>query len=469
VPNKIFVVDLDDTLMTSDLLYEQALLLLFRKPWLIFQLIFLSLDGPLALKKFLERNTEFDPKSQNYRLSVLDLIKQRKSQGDQILLLSASPHAWVRSVAFHLGVFDHYQGSQELNMKGPAKANYLKSQFPSHEFAVITDSVSDQPILDMAQEKFLVNPSQSLQQKNPHSQIISDPHSGVRSLVKLMRPHQWAKNALLLLPLILGHQFHRWDLWFFAILAILSFSMIASGIYALNDLSDLASDRRHHKKKNRPLASGALSIPQGIGISITLLLIGFTLASQLHFDFVVILGAYFILNLGYSFSWKRVASLDISLLAMMYTLRILAGGAATGIAISPWLLSFSTFLFLGLAIAKRCSEIQNLVSANKSGQIHGRGYQVQDIFVLQPLGIGASLLSILILSLYMTSTQVAELYLKPDRLWLLSPLFAFWFVRLWILVGRGKMDEDPVAFALKDQLSWGIMVGASVILWSAIS
>ncbi|RYZ79096.1 MAG: UbiA family prenyltransferase [Proteobacteria bacterium] len=276
------------------------------------------------------------------------------------------------------------------------------------------------------------------------------------------RYHQWAKNFLILLPLFLAHS-HQVDLWKTSILAFVAFSCAASSIYVINDLFDLEADRRHKKKCERPFASGALSISQGLvlfGIMFTLsLLLGYLIND----GFFACLLVYFIANLAYTLRLKQVHSLDIIMLAGMYTIRIMAGSETTGIEVSPWLLGFSTFLFFGLAALKRFVEVSALAPNQKAA---GRGYLAEDKGVLAALGGGSSLMACLVLALYFNSPAVGQLYSKPDLLWLILPIHMYWVSSIWILASRGKIDDDPVLYTIKSRTTYilAAIVGAVVYL-----
>jgi len=284
--------------------------------------------------------------------------------------------------------------------------------------------------------------------------------------VKALRWHQWAKNVLLFLPLLLAHRLDPSHIAS-ALSAFVCFGMVASATYILNDLLDLEADRRHPRKRLRPFAAANLAPATGILLSLGLLVGSLVGAYFLATAFLHWLLVYLILTTSYSFYLKRLASIDVILLAGLYTLRILAGGAATGIDISPWLAAFSIFFFLSLAMVKRFSELHNM---RERGQIpaNGRGYRLMDIEQLRSAGTASAYASIVVFALYINGTAVTQLYRHPARMWLITPLLILWVSHLWLLAGRGELDEDPVIFALTDRLSLLIGGGVALLAMSAV-
>lgn len=281
-------------------------------------------------------------------------------------------------------------------------------------------------------------------------------------ILKQLRPHQWIKNILIFVPMIAAHRMSESGLWYQSGLAFVAFSLLASSVYILNDLLDIEADRKHPTKCRRPLASGALKVSTAVGLMVLLIVA----ASALVFvmgsaSFAAYLALYLGVNVLYSFKGKRLLGLDAVCLALLYTLRILAGGAAIGVPVSFWLMTFSSFFFLSLALLKRTSEL--VISGNVEGS-HTRAYAVGDIEVIVSLGTSASLASALVLLLYLNSPAVAALYAQPDRLWFLLPVLFYWKLRLWILARRGQIQQDPVAYALRDRVTWGLVVIAAGVL-----
>ena len=268
---------------------------------------------------------------------------------------------------------------------------------------------------------------------------------------RALRPYQWLKNVLVLLPLISAHRYGSpFDLGH-AALALASFCLCASSVYLLNDLCDLADDRYHPRKRERPLASGALPLASGWALSPLLLATAVLLAAfALPPAYLGILGAYYLVTLAYSFGLKRILLVDVIVLAGLYTIRIVAGAAAVEVALSFWLLTFSGFLFMSLALGKRYSE---LARSAAMPALRGRGYRPSDLSTVAMLGIAAGFGAVLVLALYVQDPATAALYRYPKAIWIACPLLLYWISRIWMLAQRGAIDEDPVVFALGDRLS----------------
>lgn len=281
-----------------------------------------------------------------------------------------------------------------------------------------------------------------------------------------MRPHQWVKNVLVFAPLVLSFQFMDPGLILQAILAFIAFSFSASSLYIINDLVDIESDRLHPKKKNRPFASGNLSKQWGIGQSIVLLIVAITLAVYLNTEFLLTLIIYSLISAIYSFKLKKIVLLDVSILAVLYTLRIIAGTFAVSLELSYWLIIFSIFIFTSLAMVKRVSELYNLKLQEKQ-KVEGRGYAVQDREMILALGSASGFVSVLVVALYIHDPLIVQRYSQPEWLWIIVPAFLYWIGRVWIIAHRGEMDEDPVVFALSDKISYAILIFISIGVYLA--
>ncbi len=290
--------------------------------------------------------------------------------------------------------------------------------------------------------------------------------SRVRAVVRAMRPVQWAKNALVFLPVLLAHHVGNPRLLVDALLAFAALSLCASGTYVVNDLLDRERDRLHPVKRRRPFASGALSAPTGWTMAPVLVAAAFGVAALLPPAFALVLGLYLATTVAYSFVLKRVAALDVVVLAGLYALRVLAGSAATGVPISEWLLAFCLFFFLDLALLKRYAELR-LLETLEEARNNGRGYGVDDAAMLRGLGPATGYLAVLVLALYITSPAVAALYRTPQLLWLAAPLLLFWTTRMWLLAHRRDMPDDPVLFTVKDPVSWGVVGLVAVVVGAA--
>ncbi len=284
--------------------------------------------------------------------------------------------------------------------------------------------------------------------------------------LQALRLHHWIKNVLVFVPLVAAHRIGDATRWGEAMLAFLAWSLGASAVYLLNDLADRHEDAVHPTKRRRPLAAGRWTVTQAVVWIIALLGAAFALAWLLPTPFRALLGSYMVLAAAYSFLFKRVPLVDVLLLAGFYTLRILAGGAAVSVPLSFWLLAFSMFLFLSLALAKRVAELHAL-RARGARQAAGRGYHAQDLDVLSQFGTASAFAAVLVLALYVDSEAIRALYTHPDLIWLLCPLVLYFTMRIWLLARRGRLDEDPVVFALRDHRSQWAGVLAAVILWAA--
>jgi 4-hydroxybenzoate polyprenyltransferase len=282
-----------------------------------------------------------------------------------------------------------------------------------------------------------------------------------------LRPHQWAKNLLLLVPLLAAHRAADTAALRAALLGAVDFCLCASAMYVLNDLLDLEADREHPRKSLRPFASGELSVATGLALSAALLAAGVAISLTLPAKFQLALAAYCALALAYSFILKRLLLLDALALAGLYTLRIIAGGAATNVALSFWLLLFSVFLFLSLAFVKRYAELEDLRRRQRL-QALGRGYHVEDLAVLWSFGTVSGYLSVLVLALYINSPEIQALYRHPKAVWMLCVLVLYWISRVWMTAHRGGMHDDPVLYALRDRVSLGLAVLAAVTVIVAI-
>lgn len=282
-----------------------------------------------------------------------------------------------------------------------------------------------------------------------------------------MRPHQWVKNILILAPLILSFQFMNTELIIDAVFAFMAFSLTASGLYIVNDLLDIEADKAHPTKCNRPFASGRLSKSWGVSQSIIVLLMAFGISSYLNPQFLVTLFIYAILSASYSLKLKKVVLLDVSVLAVLYTLRIIAGTFAVSLELSYWLIVFSIFVFTSLAMVKRVSELYNLKLQGKE-EVGGRGYTVQDHEIMSALGSASGFVSVLVLALYIHDPLTVQRYSHPEWLWMIVPSILYWIGRVWIIAHRGQMNEDPVVFAVRDKVSYLILFFIATGVYLAI-
>jgi len=462
------VVDLDGTLFLGDSAWENLRILLLKKPRRIPQAIFYFLRGRASLKCWLYNEVGAERELPALRPEVVRVVQEGKAEGRPVHLVSGAPHLLVIRAARRLGLKakDKHWGSTPGRNVTTTKADFLNEQFGRGKYDYWGDRQVDLPIFACADRGAVVGARPDLVQRalaaNPRLQVLA-PHPPLGfSVWKGLRPHQWVKNLLLLVPLLSAHAWDQPHQWLWAFAGMAAFSFLSSAVYLLNDLHDLEVDRIHPLKKTRPLASGELQIPEGLTMAGLLLVAAFGVAWFLGQNFFFCAATYWGMALFYNGWAKSQAGLDLIVLAAFYTLRILAGGAATEIVCSPWLLGYAIFLFLSLACVKRVSELQRL-QGEKKRHAGGRGYAVEDLGAMTAIGIASGVVSVLVAALYVNSADVRNLYVRPQVLWLLSPVLFYWIIRIWLKTLRAQMPEDPVLFALKDRASWLLLALALVI------
>jgi 4-hydroxybenzoate polyprenyltransferase/phosphoserine phosphatase len=460
-------VDLDGTLVATDTLAESCLSLLKTAPWKVFALLAAWMGGRPKLKRFMVLNAPVDPATLPYREEVLAQIHGARDAGRRVLLVTASDQGTADAVARHLELFDEAIGSDgESNLKAGRKADYLVSRFGEGGFQYIGDSAADLPVWKAANEAVMVCPRpstlRSAKQSLPKVTVLSERPNVWKAVVKELRPHQWAKNVLLFVPLYFSHQYTNLNLVFTAAMAFLSFSFCASSIYVLNDLVDLPSDRQHRSKRSRPLAAGTLSIAGGLLLSAGSLARAITLAvTFVNPRFVLVLLGYVALTTAYTFVLKQKMIVDVLTLASLFTYRVLAGGVAVDVALSPWLLAFSIFFFTSLAFVKRYAELIQM-KGDPGQSLKGRNYVPADIPIIASAGPAAGLLAVLVFALYINSPAMVMYYPRPEALWGICLILVYWIMRIWFLAARDEMHDDPVLFAVKDKIS--LAAGALVVV-----
>lgn len=455
--SEYIVVDLDGTLTFTDTLHEATLALVRKNPLYLFLVPFWILRGIAYLKSKVSAGAELDVTMLPYNMPFIDWLEDQKTAGRKLILCTAANERIARGVAEHLGIFDDVIGSDDsINLKGENKRARLDEIFGYRGYSYAGNSEADIRVWEGCASAIVVNASQKVEKKAAKGAFIERTFSkeeiGVREWFRALRPHQWLKNLLLFVPFLAAHQ--ALTLHFFVTLAsaFASFSLCASAIYIINDLLDLESDRHHSRKRYRPFAAAKLTIMQGAIYAPVLLGISFILASDLGANFEIVLTIYLVLTAAYSLILKRLVLIDCLTLASLYTIRIVAGGAAVNIYPSFWLLAFSIFIFLSLALVKRYAELI-AKSAEGASEVHGRGYVISDTSLLQTLGVSAGYISALVLTFYMRSDEVLSLYSIPIALWLLLPMLLFWVSWVWLQAARGEMHDDPIVFAVTDKAS----------------
>lgn len=454
-------VDLDGTLLHTDLLHESILQLARLKPWLIFQLPIWLLGGRAKLKSRLTSAVNLPIASMPFNSELIAYIREQRSSGRRIILCTASHQTLAQSVADHLGIFDEVLASNEcVNLLGLKKANALVAKFGDKGFDYAGNSHADFAVWEKARSVIVVNGQSSLVMKAVSlfavEKIFPQQAVGFKSWIKVFRLHQWVKNILIFMPAIAAHAAFTGDSLKNLIFAFFSFSLCASFVYILNDLLDLESDRRHPRKRYRPFASGQIPIWVGAILAPILILSGIFIAVDIGMNFLSWLLIYLLLTSFYSWGLKRFVIVDVLTLAILYTLRIVAGAAAIEMPLSFWILAFSIFLFLSLAFIKRDAELRSHDGIGH--QLHGRGYITTDAPLIQQLGISSGFAAVLVLALYINSENVIKLYRMPEMIWGAVPLLLWWLSWMWFKANRGLMHDDPIVFAIKDKTS--LFIGA---------
>ncbi len=467
-------VDLDGTLIATDLLHESALRLARDAPPQALRLPGWVLGGDkAALKRRIAAHVAIDPAGLPYREEVVTWLREQKANGRRIVLATASDQKYADAVARHLGVFDAVLASDgKTNLKGATKLSAIEVDAKGAPFWYAGDHHADLAVWAKASGAVVVSPSPKLARRAADLtrvvQTFQPPRASLRDLLYGIRLHQWLKNLLVFVPVLPITQAATPAMWLALVIAFVAFGLAASSIYVLNDLLDLESDRQHHRKKHRPFASGRIGVPSALllagGLLAASVLISALLLSPV---FLAVLGGYVALTTLYSVKLKRMVLVDVFTLAALYTLRILAGAAAIQVAPSFWILGFSVFTFLSLALAKRYVELAEM-SKTEGKTNKARGYKVQDLAYVQAAGISSGQVSALVLSLYLNDPLMVKRYTHPYVLWLIMPLFLYWMTRIWLKAHRGELHDDPVVFAAKDKISRLVLLGCGLAVFGAL-
>ena len=459
-------IDLDGTLIRTDLAQEMLVQAAARPEHLAALTRLMAHREWSRVKRYLAEHVDFGPESLPYVAAVIDHAKTARALGRRVVLATAADSIAAHKIAEHLGIFDAVLASEPgSNLKSAAKLEAIRQDAGSDNFEYIGNSTDDIPIWEAAAAQGYVNAPRGITPgpaDRANTGIVVEDQAPVwRVLLKAMRPHQWTKNALLFVPMILSASYSEPSNFLLVLVAFLTFSFCASAIYIVNDLLDIEADRAHRSKRNRPFAAGALLPVAGVKAAIALLAVGLLGGFGLvGVAFGLVLVGYVGLTFSYSLYLKQFSTVDVVTLALLYSVRLLAGAVAISVPLSPWLLNFALVFFLGLAYLKRYIEIAR---STGTGRIGKRNYETDEIDFIAMFGIANSALAILTLSLFLNSDTVTETYASPYALWLLLPLFAQWTFRTWIWAKRGKIDDDPVVFALKDRQS-RMIIGLCVVL-----
>lgn len=464
-------VDLDGTLIQTDSLLESCLRLISQRPLMLFLLPLWLLCGKAGFKHKVSKYAELSADSLPFNTELLKYLTHQRLHNRHLVLVTAANKKIAEAVASHLNIFDEILASDQThNLSGKNKARTLVDKFGEKGFVYAGNANIDLDVWKHSAAAIVVNGTETLTNKAKKITLVekvfpAEEKNRLKIFLKAIRIHQWTKNLLIFTALVLSHNWHNGESIQFSLLAFFSFCFAASSIYLINDLIDLEDDRKHKIKKYRPLAAGTLSIKSAILITPILLSLSFYFASLINLNFIYVLTAYLLLTTAYSLFLKPIALLDVITLTSLYTIRIIAGAIAINVPLSSWLLAFSMFIFLSLALIKRYSELQNLILQGSSKSV-SRGYHVNDLPVVILFGICSGYISVLVLVFYTHDLQAGTLYSSPEWLWSVAIAVLYWISRMWLLTFRGNMNEDPVLFAIHDRNSYivSLIVAASLYL-----
>ncbi|WP_263349867.1 UbiA family prenyltransferase [Acidicapsa acidisoli] len=468
-------VDLDGTLVKSDTFLDSLCILLRTHPASLLRIPgWLISGGKAHVKAEVAAVSPLDATHLPYNQAVLHFLEEQHRLGRPIYLVTGADTSLASRVAAHLGLFSGVMASNgetgssghtdSVNLTGNRKLTALQHRFPAFDY--IGNSRPDIPVLSHSRLAYIANPTLGLRMALKSrtlsaAQCFRDRRSLLSTVFKAIRTHQWAKNVLLFLPLLLSHQVSM-KTSVAAIAAFFCFSFIASANYLINDLLDIENDRRHLKKRQRPFAAGDLAVSSGVTLVLLLIAASCAILPHLPTTFALWLLVYATTTSAYSFYLKRVPLVDVLVLSGLYAVRVLAGGAATNTFISPWLSGLAIFLFLSLAMVKRFSELANLRERGIANS-QGRGYLVSDLEQIRAFGTASAYAAVVVFSLYISRPDVSALYRHSGRLWLIVPIMLYWLNRVWLLASRGELDEDPVVFAISDPVSLMLAAGTAVL------
>ncbi|WP_372806365.1 UbiA family prenyltransferase [Pontiella sp.] len=462
-------VDLDGTLVKLDTLHQALFLLLRRHPASILKIPGWLTKGKAYLKDQVMQRVSLNAAVLPYNGKFLVWLKKEHALGRKLILATASNYRTANAVAEHLGLFDDVLASSaDSNLRHGNKLAAIQEKFP--KFGYAGNDAADFPVWDAAAEVVLVNPSPAAMKgyalKADHIFVEQRPAGAM--FIKAMRCHQWLKNVLVFSPMLLAHRFTDTAAIVQSVIAFFAFSFAASAIYVLNDLFDLSADQHHPRKCKRPFASGDLPIAIGAMLTPLLVAISLSLCAFLPPPFLYVLLTYYVLTTAYSWRVKQVAVADVLMLAILFSMRIIAGSVATATPVSGWFVEFAIFFFLSLALVKRLSELREMKEkADEDNTQRERGYAVEDLPLLLGFGVSSGYIAILVFTMYLGSERVVELYSRPHFLWALCPLLLYWVTRIWHLAWRGKMNDDPLAFAARDLQTFVVgAIGITALLYA---
>jgi 4-hydroxybenzoate polyprenyltransferase/phosphoserine phosphatase len=465
-------VDLDGTLVKTDLLIEALFKLAKQKPLAALQTPLWLLRGKAYFKEQVFGRVAIDVSLLPYNEDFLAYLRSERQSGRTLILTTATVRPVAEDVAKHLGIFERVVASDATrNLAGRRKAEVLVQEFGARKFSYAANAYVDLSVWREAAAAHVVQPAPGLtklvEAVCPVEAVYDTRKSSLLLLVKAMRVHQWAKNLLIFAPLVFAHRFTDPRLVLICLLAFVAFSLTSSSVYLINDLLDLDSDRRHPEKRRRPFASGDMPLVHGLVLAPVLLAGGMALGLALSPAFLAVLAGYFVITSAYSLRLKQIVLADVLVLACLYSWRVFAGSIATGIPTSRWLLAFLIFLFMSLAMVKRVSELILTIKKNLPDN-ESRGYVKADLPQLVSMGAASGYIAVLVLALYINDDLTRALYERPDALWLVCPLFLYWVSWMWLIAHRGKMHSDPLVFAMKDRVSY-LVILAMAVVWGLAS
>ena len=464
--NVPLAVDLDGTLVSTDLLWEGIFLLLKKNILFLFMLPVWLFSGKAYFKRQVAERVMLDASRLPYRTDFLEFLRREHASGRTLVLATAAAEPMARAVAAEVGIFNAiYSTSGTTNLSAERKAALLVEHYGRQGFDYAGNDRDDLPVFDVARRAIVVAPDRAAAQFQQRTgcEIFSDEKPALRTYLRMLRVHQWLKNLLVFVPAILAHDVMKPDVFIASCLAFVAFSATASAIYIVNDIADLPLDRRHARKNQRPFARGQISIPFGLSIAALLLLLATFICFFLPPAFTLAIVAYLVFTTAYTFALKRMLLGDVICLAGLYSLRLLGGAAASYIPPSFWLMAFAMFFFLSLALVKRYVELQGATMTEKD-RIAGRGYRPEDRDIVGQCGVAAAFTAALVLALYINSDAVKTLYTYPWLIWPRGPIVLYINVRVWILAHRGDMDDDPVLFIARDWRSQVVIAFGAVLL-----
>lgn len=448
------MVDLDGTLTPTDTLVESLLVLVRTAPRALIGCVLDLRKGRAAFKASIAARVQIDARSLPYNESLLGYLRAQKANGRSIVLATAAHESIAQQVAEHVGLFDRVLASNPTtNLKGTEKLTAIQREVGA-DFIYAGDSSADLPIWRASGRAIVVGANERLAREVRHEMTVEHefpaPQPRLADWLRALRVHQWLKNLLLFVPLLTAFTFSDPAHLLASLMAFVAFSLAASGTYIANDLWDLDNDRHHTRKRTRPFAAGLIPIPKGIAAAALLLTLAFAIALGVSSRFALLLLLYVGLTTCYSWILKRYFLIDVIMLALLYTLRIIAGAVAIEIAVSSWLLAFSVFAFFSLALVKRCAELVAL--ENGGGEaLKGRDYRTRDLQILWPMGAASAMAAVVVFGLFISAPETLTRYGSPNLLWLAAIGLIYWLGRLWVKTARGEMHDDPLVYAIRDR------------------